>query len=69
MLRSEPVELFGEVIRAASDVTPRTVIDPRAGYRYLMTLTTQLIRLQTGLLRQVTGRSGNTRSPGVRSVA
>jgi len=37
------------VVRAAVAVRPRTVIDPRAGYRYLSTLASRLIKLQGGL--------------------
>jgi hypothetical protein len=31
------------------DVKPRTVIDPRATYRYWRTLTSRLVKLQCGL--------------------
>ena len=37
------------LIRAAADVTPRTVLDPRVGFRYLATLTSRLVKLQGGL--------------------
>jgi len=42
-------ELASKVKQAALDVTPRTVLDPRLGARYLATLTSRLIRLQGGL--------------------
>jgi hypothetical protein len=45
-----PPELVGNVVRAALDVTPRTVLDPRAGYRYWATLASRLVKLQGGLV-------------------
>ena len=38
------------VVRAALHVTPRMVIDPRAGYRYLSTLGSTILKLQGGLV-------------------
>jgi hypothetical protein len=32
------------------DVTPRTVLDPRPGYRYFATLVSRLVKLPGGLL-------------------
>jgi hypothetical protein len=46
----EPSELVRNVVRAAIAVRPRTVIDPRAGYRYLSTLASRLLKLQGGLV-------------------
>src|SRR3954452_13712121 len=43
-------ELASKVKQAALDVTPRTVLDPRVGVRYLATLTSRLIKLQGGLI-------------------
>lgn len=72
-VRSQPAELVGNVVRAASNVTPRTMIDPRAGYQYLVTLSTEMIKLQSGLLRQAISRTEDTisRTEGsnVRSIA
>jgi hypothetical protein len=45
-----PAELVHNVVRAALDVSPRTVLDPRAGYRYWTTLASRLMKLQGGLL-------------------
>jgi hypothetical protein len=45
-----PAELVHNVVRAALDVTPRTVLDPRAGYRYWTTLASRLVKLPGGLL-------------------
>ena len=35
---------------AALDVSPRTVLDPRVGVRYLATLASRLVKLQGGLV-------------------
>src|SRR4051794_2846638 len=43
-------ELASKVKQAALDVSPRTVLDPRVGVRYLRTLTSRLIKLQGGLV-------------------
>jgi hypothetical protein len=51
--RPEPVDLARNVIRAATDLSVRTVIDPRAGYRYLVTLTSRLVKLQAGVVLRV----------------
>jgi len=32
------------------DLTPRTVLDPRAGFRYWSTLASRLVKLQGGLV-------------------
>jgi hypothetical protein len=45
-----PPELVSNVVRAAFDVTPRTFIDPRAGYRYLTALASSVVKLHGGLL-------------------
>jgi len=45
-----PSELVGHVLRAVTNVTPRTVLDPRVGFRYLATLTSRLVKLQGGLV-------------------
>jgi hypothetical protein len=55
LVQPAPSELIRGVVRAAMDVSPRTMIDPRAGFRYLRTLTSQLVKLQGGLvLRAIT---------------
>ena len=69
-------ELAAKVKQAALDVSPRTVLDPRVGVRYLATLTSRLVKLQGGLfLRAIVdtdaaadGESGADRS-NVRSIA
>jgi hypothetical protein len=45
-----PADLVRNVVRAAMDVSPRTIFDPRAGYRYWMTLASRLVKLQGGLV-------------------
>jgi hypothetical protein len=45
-----PAELAAKVRQAALNVTPRTVVDPRVGVRYLTTLASRLVKLQGGLL-------------------
>jgi hypothetical protein len=45
-----PAELVGKVKQAATDVSLRTVLDPRAGARYVAELTSRLVKLQGGLL-------------------
>ncbi|MCX6464609.1 MAG: hypothetical protein NTW05_13630 [Pseudonocardiales bacterium] len=45
-----PSDLVRNVVRAALDVTPRTLLDPRAGYRYWTTLASRLVKLQGGLV-------------------
>jgi hypothetical protein len=47
---AEPVELVRDVIRAATNVTPRTVLDPRVGYQYVAKLTSRVMKLQAGLI-------------------
>jgi hypothetical protein len=44
-----PAELVSKVAQAARNVTPRTVLDPREGFRYFATLTSRLVQLQGGL--------------------
>jgi hypothetical protein len=44
-----PAELVSKVAQAAWNVTPRTVLDPREGFRYFATLTSRLVQLQGGL--------------------
>jgi hypothetical protein len=56
-----PVELVRNLVRATTHVTPRTLIDPRAGYRYAATVTSQLVDLQRGLvLRALIPTNGAT---------
>lgn len=45
-----PAELVAKVREAAIDVTPRTVLDPRIGARYVATLASRLVKLQGGLV-------------------
>ena len=45
-----PAELTRNVVRAALAVTPRTMIDPRAGYQYMTTLASSFLKLQGGLV-------------------
>ena len=60
----EPAELVRNVVRAAVSVTPRTVVDPRAGYRYVSTLASRLIKLQGGLvLRAIVSTPHTTAEP------
>ncbi|HEY6797084.1 MAG TPA: hypothetical protein VI248_20620 [Kineosporiaceae bacterium] len=42
-------QLLTGVVAAAMDVSPRTVLDPREGFRYWTTLTSRLIKFQGGL--------------------
>jgi hypothetical protein len=64
----EPAELVRNVVRAAVAVRPRTVIDPRAGYRYLGTLASRLIKLQGGLvLRAIVTTPDTTAEPAERT--
>lgn len=63
------------LVRAAANVTPRTVLDPWAGYRYLATLTSRLVELQGGLMLRALA-TANTDAPAaptdrsnVRSIA
>ncbi|MCO1656278.1 collagen-like protein [Pseudonocardia humida] len=69
----EPAELVRGVFRAAADITPRTVLDPRAGYRYLVSLTAQVVRLQSGLLLHAVNRAesvaDDSEGSPVRSIA
>jgi hypothetical protein len=50
LYQPSPVELASKVKQAALNVTPRTVLDPRVGARYLATLTSRLVKLQGGLV-------------------
>jgi hypothetical protein len=43
-------ELAMNVVRAAVDVNPRMLVDPRAQFRYATTLASRLVRLQGGLI-------------------
>ncbi len=43
-------ELVGNITEAALDLSPRTILDPRVGLRYVANLTTAMIRLPGGLL-------------------
>jgi hypothetical protein len=64
----EPADLVRNVIRAAVAVRPRTVIDPRAGYRYVSTLASRLIKLQGGLvLRAIVTTPDTTAEPAERT--
>jgi len=64
----EPADLVRNVVRAAVAVRPRTVIDPRAGYRYLSTLASRLIKLQGGLvLRAIVTTPDTTAEPAERT--
>ncbi|MBW0093785.1 collagen-like protein, partial [Pseudonocardia sp. KRD-188] len=45
-----PADLMRNVLKAALDVSPRTLLDPRAGFRYVTTLASRLVKLQGGLL-------------------
>jgi hypothetical protein len=45
-----PAELVAKVKEAATDVSVRTVLDPRVGARYVGALTSRLVKLQGGLL-------------------
>jgi hypothetical protein len=38
------------VLDAVKDISPRTVIDPRLGYRYVATVTSRVVKLQGGLV-------------------
>lgn len=44
-----PTALVGKVREAATDVSLRTLIDPRVGARYLATVGSRLAKLQGGL--------------------
>jgi len=50
LYQPSPAELVANVRQAASEVSLRTVLDPRVGARYLTALTSQLVKLQGGLL-------------------
>jgi hypothetical protein len=65
-----PAELASKVKQAALDVSPRTVLDPRVGVRYLATLTSRLVKLQGGLLLRAivdTDAAANNRTGADRS--
>jgi hypothetical protein len=49
----DPSELVRNVVRAATNLSPRTVINPWAGYQYLATLTSRLVALNAGLVLRV----------------
>lgn len=53
LTQPQPTELFRSVLRAAANVSPRTVIDPRVGFRYLTTLASKVVQLQGGLVLRV----------------
>jgi hypothetical protein len=57
------------IVRAALDVTPRTVLDPRAGYRYCATLVSRLVKLPGGLLLRAMITVPDTDAPADRSNA
>jgi hypothetical protein len=64
-----PPELVHNVVRAALDVTPRTVLDPRAGYRYWTTLASRLVKLPGGLLLRAMITMPDADAPADRSNA
>jgi len=64
-----PAELVHNVVRAALDVTPRTVLDPRAGYRYWTTLASRLVKLPGGLLLRAMITMPDADAPADRSNA
>jgi hypothetical protein len=45
-----PRQLLVNVITAARDLSPRTVLDPREGMRYAARLTSRVVELQGGLM-------------------
>jgi hypothetical protein len=49
------------------DVSPRTVLDPRAGYRYWTTLASRLMKLQGGLLLRAMITAPDADAPADRS--
>jgi hypothetical protein len=73
LVQPQPRELFRGVLRAAVDISPRTVVDPRVGYRYVTTLASKLVKLQGGLfLRAITPTEDTDASaagPALRSIA
>jgi hypothetical protein len=44
-----PAELVAKVREAASDISLRTVVDPRLTVRYVSELTSRIVKLQGGL--------------------
>lgn len=68
--KPEPIELIGDILRAAVDVTPRTVFDPRVGYRYWATLAAKVVKLPSGLaLRAILCSADVPEAPAGRSNA
>jgi hypothetical protein len=66
--KPNPSELIGDVLRAALDVTPRTVLDPRAGYRYWTTLASKMVKLPSGMaLRAILSTADVHEAPADRS--
>jgi len=70
----EPSELVRNVVRAAANLSPRTVIDPWAGYGYLSTLTSRLLALHAGLVLRAILNTAEVSDPAadrskVRSIA
>jgi hypothetical protein len=45
-----PRQLMANVITAARDFRPRTVLDPREGFLYTARLTSRMVKLQGGLM-------------------
>ena len=45
-----PAELVANVTAAALDLSPRTLLSPRSGLRYVAAVASHLIKLQGGLL-------------------
>ena len=45
-----PRELVGNVARAATALSPRMLVDPRAGARYVSTLAGRILQLQGGVV-------------------
>jgi len=50
LYQPSPAELVANVREAASEISLRTVLDPRVGARYLTALTSRLVKLPGGLL-------------------
>lgn len=61
-----PAELVANVKDAVLDLSPRTLLSPRSGLRYVGAVATRLIKLQGGLLLRALVTTDTTSNPVVR---